>query len=239
MPPSPAQVPPAPSPQAHSPEFTRNPALLQPHCQAGCAPRLPLLAPASAAPRAHTRSHRGGGFIHGDLLEPSMAPTRGTVPRTPQLSLLGRPGLGMSGFGACSLGSSFWNNRKLATPPPFSVAPDNGCHWGKLLSPLSSSSGVCGGLGPGRTFSRGALPGVAVCYWLPCLSCWYTLCPWMACSSKGRFIPSTQVSTRAFTREPPSERHKSQGAPGISATLQVHPGRSPSARLVLSLTRRA
>lgn len=195
--------------------------------------------PLPALHHAHTQGLTGGGLysrgpsgtLHGphtrhSSQDPTAQPPGASWPGNVRLWRL------FSGL-------LFLEQSQMSNPSPFSVAPDNGCHWGKLLSPLSSSSGVCGGLGPGRTFSRGALPGVAVCYWLPCLSCWYTLCPWMACSSKGRFIPSTQVSTRAFTREPPSERHKSQGAPGISATLQVHPGRSPSARLVLSLTRRA
>lgn len=52
------------------------------------------------------------------------------------------------------------------------------------------------------------MSGTATCCWLLSLSCWYLLCSRTACSNKGRFIPSTQVSTRAFTTEPPSERHQ-------------------------------
>lgn len=53
-------------------------------------------------------------------------------------------------------------------------------------------------------------------YWPLSLSCWYSLCSRMACSNKGRFIPSTHVSTRAFTTQLPSETHRHQGPGRVS-----------------------
>ena len=38
----------------------------------------------------------------------------------------------------------------------------------------------------------------------------------MACSNKGRFIPSTHVSTRAFTTQLPSETHRHQDSGRVS-----------------------
>lgn len=96
---------------------------------------------------------------------------------------------------------------QISKRPLFSLAPE-GVILRKVLDLLSS--GISSGLGLRSWLGGegGRLPGTAICYRLLSLSSWYLLCSRTACSNKGRFIPSTQVSTRAFTTEPPSERHK-------------------------------
>ena len=91
--------------------------------------------------------------------------------------------------------------------PPFSLALDKGCHSGE--GPACSPQW--------RRHLQWAWPQERVVgdscqelpfHWLPSLSCWYLLCSWRAGSNKGRCIPSTQVSTRAFPTEPPSDAYQ-------------------------------
>lgn len=134
-PPTWAREPPAPSPQAHSPEFTRNQRSAASRPDRLPAPRLPLLAWASAAPHAHKARSCHWGFIRQDLLELSITQHEAQPP-APQTSascgLLGW-GWGESGFGACSLRSRFLDN-----PSPLLSSSRNPCHWEEAPGPESS-----------------------------------------------------------------------------------------------------
>ena len=118
----------------------------------------------------------------------SPGPTRGPAPR--------RPGAGL---------------RALGCPPL--VSPDKGCHSGDApassLQQLQHLARREGGVPRSSWFAL---------YWPLSLSCWYSLCSRMACSNKGRFIPSTHVSTRAFTTQLPSETHRHQDSGRVSNT---------------------
>lgn len=115
---------------------------------------------------------------------------------------------------------TFWNSpgptggpapglRALGCPPL--VSPDKGCHSGDApassLQQLQHLAGREGGIPRSSWFAL---------YWPLSLSCWYSLCSRMACSNKGRFIPSTHVSTRAFTTQLPSETHRHQDSGRVS-----------------------
>ena len=99
----------------------------------------------------------------------------------------------------------------LGCPPLFS--PDKGCQSGDApassLQQLQRLAGREGGIARSSCFAP---------YWPLSLSCWYSLCSRTACSNKGRFIPSTHVSTRAFTTQLPSETHTHQGPGRVSNT---------------------
>lgn len=136
--------PPGPSPQAPSPEFTRNPALLQPHCGAGGrlrgSPSWPLL----ALHHVHTRlGHHQALFTRtfwkppGQHRKPSPRHPRGRVVRLQSLT-------------PQALGQF-----RLATPPLFSPAPEKVVSPGKLLHLLRSTAGSqsCQELPPAFFFS--------------------------------------------------------------------------------------
>lgn len=178
--------PPAASRQALSPEFTRNPVILQPLCQAGCLLRgspswpRPALHHVDALLSHTTRLYSRGRS--GTLQDPHEA-QRPSAPA---------PGLGALGC------------------PPL-VSPDKGCQSGD--APASSLQQLQRLAGRESSIARSSWLAP---YWPLSLSCWYSLCSRMACSNKGRFIPSTHVSTRAFTTQLPSETHRHQGPGRVS-----------------------
>lgn len=189
--------PPGPSPQAPSPEFTRNPALLQPHCGQAAGSKAPPPGPCWRCTMcthgwATTRLYSQGPS--GSLQDSTGSP----APGTPEPGLLRWGGV----VRLQSLTPQALGQFRLATPPLFSPAPEKVISPGKLLHLLRSTAGSqsCQELPPAFFFP----------YWPPSLSCRYCLCSRMACSNRGRFIPSTQVSTRAFTTEPPPEKHRQQ-----------------------------
>lgn len=179
------------------------------------APRLPLLVPAGAAPRAHkARSPPLGPLFMRTFQNPPYSHSR-LSPHTPQRSLPQAPG----GATGCL------EQSKLATPPL--RLQTKAVTLGKV--PRLLSSGISSGLGLGSRLG-GTVAGTAICYWLLTLSCWYRLCSRTACSNRGRFIPSTQVSTRALTTEPPSERHKREAL----AVTDPRASSTPHGRIRLS-----
>lgn len=140
-------LPPTASPQALSPEFRRNPAILRPLCQAGRL--LKELPPPGlcrlAAPRARKAQSHHQALFTGDILELSRTHTR---PRAPAPSLqaprlpsprLSRQGchLGMLLHLLCS-SSSIWPGGKVVLPGALGFAlywPLSLSCWYSLCSP--------------------------------------------------------------------------------------------------------
>lgn len=121
--------PSAPSGQAPNPEFTRNPALLQPHARRAAYSMAP---PPGQDWHCTTCTQQGlstGAFIHQVLLEISIVPHDAQPPSAQGLSHPRSPGVG-GGVRLWHLLSrfSFLGQPQMNNPSPLLASSRKGCH---------------------------------------------------------------------------------------------------------------